>query len=134
MILPQNNYESLEVEEAFMPSKTYRFDESRNRIVGTVDGLEAMIQAYSKMFDTDRFAYEIYTDQYGVDFRKLIGQEMDYAIATLPTMVTEALFTDNRTVDVSDIEVIQTDKRSVVLTCHVTTTEGQFDLRKEMTL
>ena len=78
MILPQNPYAQTIAEPKEYPSKTYRLDRTAGRIIGSVDGLDAVIQAYEKMFDTERFAWVIYTADYGVEFENLIGHDMDF--------------------------------------------------------
>ena len=55
--------EVTEAEE--QPSLTYRLDLDNGRIVGKVDGLEAVNQAIRKAIITPRFKCLIYDDQYG---------------------------------------------------------------------
>ena len=49
MLIPENiplMQEDIEIK--IYPTKTYRMDDDRNRITGTVDGLEAMMQAIQR--------------------------------------------------------------------------------------
>lgn len=132
MILPQNPYAATLQEPVEYPSKTYRLDRSAGRIIGSVDGIDAVIQAYEKMFDTERFAWVIYTADYGVEFENLIGQDMDFVQAVLGTRIREALLTDDRTVSVDAIDITVSEKESLLVDIRVTTTEGVVTLRKEL--
>ena len=135
MILPVTPYKAEEMEEVErMPSKTYRFDRGGSRIIGMCDGLEAMVQTYEKMFDTERFAYPIYDDQYGVEFEELLGQNIDYVIAELESRIRDALFSDDRTLEIMSLEITQTGKDSVLVIGNISTTEGTVLLRKEVTV
>lgn len=135
MILPVTPYTAEEMKEVErMPSKTYRFDRGGSRIIGMCDGLEAMVQTYEKMFDTERFAYPIYDDQYGVEFEELLGQNIDYVIAELESRIRDALFSDDRTLEIMSLEITQTGKDSVLVIGNISTTEGTVLLRKEVTV
>ena len=135
MILPITPYTAEEMKEVErMPSKTYRFDRGGSRIIGMCDGLEAMVQTYEKMFDTERFAYPIYDDQYGVEFEELLGQNIDYVIAELESRIRDALFSDDRTLEIMSLEITQTGKDSVLVIGNISTTEGTVLLRKEVTV
>lgn len=52
-------------EAAELPSRTYRLDLEKGRIVGKVDGLAAVDQAIRKAIITPRFKCLIYDHQYG---------------------------------------------------------------------
>ena len=56
--------------ESDVPTRTYKV--VNGRIVGYVDSLDAMRQAVEKVLLTERFAYNIYTANYGVEFSDLI--------------------------------------------------------------
>ena len=59
------------------PSKTYHLDLQRGRIVGFVDGYEAIKQAIIKIMLTEKYAYVIYDHYYGVGLEQYIGKEKD---------------------------------------------------------
>ncbi|MBO9600392.1 MAG: DUF2634 domain-containing protein [Cohnella sp.] len=80
-----------------MPSRTYRLDWERGRVIGMVDGLEAVRQAAYKMLRTERFRHVIYSGNVGHSIRVGIGYQ-----AELQTLVAEALLVDDRVKDVSD--------------------------------
>ena len=132
MILPQNPYAQSITAPKEYPSKTYRLDRTAGRIIGSVDGLAAVIQAYAKMFDTERFAWVIYTQDYGVEFENLIGHDMAFAQTVIGTRIREALLSDDRTVSIDELDIQVVDKENLSVYLRVTTTEGVVTLRKEL--
>ena len=54
------------------PSRTYRL--KNDRVLGYVDGLEAVKQAVNCILNTERFEYVIYSWNYGREFSKLYGR------------------------------------------------------------
>lgn len=94
-----------EAQEA--PSKTYRLDLDRGRIVGTVDGIEAVRQAIRKAIITPRFKCLIYDNQYGSEIEETIvakDADEDYVRATAEGFIRDALLPDSRIIDISDFE------------------------------
>ena len=62
-----------EVTEAVeKPSLTYNLDLEKGRIIGKVDGIEAVKQAIHKAIITPRFKCLIYDNQYGSEIRDVI--------------------------------------------------------------
>lgn len=47
------------------PSLTWEMDLNSNRIKGKIDGIEAIKQAVEKILLTERYAYRIYSWNYG---------------------------------------------------------------------
>lgn len=94
-----------EAQEA--PSKTYRLDLDRGRIVGTIDGIEAVRQAIQKAMITPRFKCLIYDNQYGSEIEETIvakDADEDYVRATAEGFIRDALLPDSRIIDISDFE------------------------------
>nr|DAL85212.1 MAG TPA: Protein of unknown function (DUF2634) [Caudoviricetes sp.] len=87
------------------PSLTYRLDLDRGRIVGMVDGLEAVNQAIRKHLITPRFRCLIYDNQYGSEIKETIiagDASPEYIEAEMPRIVRDALSIDSRILDVYD--------------------------------
>lgn len=114
-----------------LTSRTYAYDVASKKLLGYVDGLEAVEQAYRKLLDTERFAYEIYSINYGREFDKLFGQSMSVVTAILPVRLREALFSDDRTVSIPELTVTQVENDTLEIYCRVLTTQGEISLRKE---
>lgn len=85
-----------------LPSKTFRLDRSNGRIIGTVDGAEAVMQFIKKVLDTSKYAYEIYDWYYGHQLKLLVGQPYEYVVARIPAIMEEALCSDDRILAVRD--------------------------------
>lgn len=100
------------------PSFTYKLDTERNKVVGYVDGREAYKQAIYKILNTERYEYVIYSWNYGVELKDLIGMPIYYVVPEIERRITEAIEQDDRTVSVSNFS-FDTSKRGVV---HVTFT------------
>jgi hypothetical protein len=100
------------------PSLTSKLDVERNKVVGYIDEREAYKQAVYKILNTERYKYVIYSWNYGVEFRDLIGMPIYYVVPELERRITEAIEQDDRTVSVGNFN-FDTSKRGVV---HVTFT------------
>lgn len=100
------------------PSYTHKLNIERNKVVGYVDGSEAYKQAIYKILNTERYEYVIYSWNYGVEFKDLIGESIYYVVPELERRITEAIMQDDRTVAVSNFD-FDTSKRGIV---HVTFT------------
>lgn len=100
------------------PSYTHKLD--GNNVRGHVDGLAAYAQAIYKILNTERYEYLIYSWNYGIELRDLIGQSKFYVIPELKRRVTEAVMQDDRTVSVDGFTFLETKRGviSMMFTCH----------------
>ena len=117
-------YDLLELEEAVLPSRTYHVYDGR--ILGHIDGIDAMAQAVEKILRTELFAYVIYGPNYGVELERLVGEEMDFIEADLERTITDALLADDRIEEISDFELFQTDKHTLMCEFSVQTLAGAY--------
>lgn len=88
-------------EAAEPPSKTYRLDLEEGRILGMLDGQEAVRQAIHKAIITPRWKCLIYDNQYGSEIEAAVIQSQgrashDYIEAVVPGFVRDALRPDRR--------------------------------------
>ena len=91
--------------EAMQPTKTYRMNLDTIEVHGFTDEQEAMKQAIYKILQTERFWYnKVYSDNYGVELRDLIGQPIPYVLAEIPRRITEALTWDERITGAGNFE------------------------------
>lgn len=96
-------------EEEEQPSKTYRLDLDAGRIVGMVDGQEAVQQAIRKALITARYKCLIYDNQYGSEIEDSIIRKdasRAYIQSAMEGFVRDALKPDTRVLDVHDFSVI----------------------------
>ena len=99
------------------------FIAGEDQIAGMADGLEAMRQTVQNILQTERYDYQIYSTNYGVEFNDLVGADPDYIKAALPARIEEALSVDDRVLSVDDFTFDFSGDKAVV-TCNVQTVYG----------
>lgn len=92
----------LTVKEQSYIDRTYKMSDTQ--IAGFVDGMEALKQSIHKALLTEQYEYPIYSFQYGIAWKQLIGEERSYVRAELRRMVEELLMRDNRIRSVDGFE------------------------------
>lgn len=118
-----------EIEVEIYPTKTYRMDDKRNRIIGTVDGLEAMMQTIQKILNTERYEYTGYSLNYGIETMDLYGEPMNYVLSEIKERISDALTWDTRINSVSNFEqLVEGNKLICKFTVH--TIHGDIDAEK----
>lgn len=88
-----------------LPSKTYRLDLDKGRIVGYVDGQEACRQAIRKALITPRFKCLIYDNQYGSEIEDAVtvnDATREYIRSVVQGFVEDCLKPDTRILGVSN--------------------------------
>lgn len=105
------------VDLALESSKTYRV--LNGRVIGWIDNKQALRQAIEKLLHTERYMYEIYTDEYGVELQALIGESFDLVEAEIGRVIKEALLVDERIVSVENIQATKLDSTSLLITFSV---------------
>ena len=89
-------------ERAPIGDVTFRLDRDMGRVVGRIDGLEALRQAAYVALQTERYQFPIYGENFGVEIESLRGREVGFVFADLERRVTDALLVDERIWGVSD--------------------------------
>lgn len=115
-----------------IPSKTYRL--LNGRITGWIDDLAAIRQSIEKLLCTERFTWPVYTDNYGVELKSLIGENIDLVIAEVERIIREALSVDDRVIEVKDFNVTQENRNTILVSFFVLTIYGQIRMEQEMVL
>lgn len=101
------------------------------RIDGLIDGIDAITQSIYLILSTERYAYLIYSWDYGVELIDLYGKPMSYVMSELPRRIEEALKTDDRIESVKDFEFEQKG-RKLLTTFTVVTTVGNLNYELEV--
>jgi phage baseplate assembly protein W len=114
------------VQETQQPSLTWLLDFKNGRVVGKIDGLDAVRQAVFKILQTDRFWHDVYTFDYGHELSALIGDSPLYVQSEVSRMISEALLQDDRISGVEDIEVSFTSDK-LTIRFVVVTEYGSFE-------
>jgi len=83
---------------------TYRMDFDKLNIRGFTENQRAMVQAIYKILNTERFQYDIYTWNYGVEFLDLFGEPITFVLPEIQRRIEEALNYDNRIINVDNFE------------------------------
>lgn len=109
--------------DGFHPSKTWRL--SGNRLQGTIDGRKAVAQAVDLMLSTERFYYDIFSFDYGVELADLIGKDRSFVRADIQRRIEEALSEDDRITGISDFE-ISFDREAAIVSFTVNTIFGDI--------
>lgn len=129
-------FETIEDEQE-KPSRTYKIDWDKGRIIGFVDGQEAMNQYIKKAILTPRFTCLIYSNQYGSEIiDTLMDKEVtrEYIEAEISFLVTDTLIHDPRVVRVYNVEIEFKDtypmQDSCVITFDVDTIYGEISVRE----
>ncbi|MDQ0269929.1 DUF2634 domain-containing protein [Cytobacillus purgationiresistens] len=132
MVLPEGGIivtENLEVvDEADLPTLTYKLDFIRGRCAGMVGGRRAIEQAIFKILQTVRFAHLIYSDDYG--FENMMGYEELFARAELPRRIEESLFQDERITAIENMN-LEFNKDEVMVTFTAITNYGDVEVLRE---
>lgn len=115
-----------------LPSKTYRLDRVNGRIIGTVDGADAVMQFIRKVMSTDKYSFEIYDWYYGNELHKLVGKSYDYIVTRIPNIFKEALLVDDRILNVRDFSFSKTGIDSITVSCSVDTVYGTLHYEQEV--
>ncbi|GAA3410388.1 DUF2634 domain-containing protein [Paenibacillus hodogayensis] len=117
------------VEARRQTSRTYAL--SGNRVTGTVDGLEAVRQAVGKLLQTDRFAYFIYSGNYGHECTLALGRDASLAEPEVGRLIREALLQDDRVIAVEQLSV-QSEGDRLVASFTVVSSFGRFTAQQEV--
>lgn len=112
------------IEKMTMPSLTWKINEEKAEVRGETDELDAMRQAISKILRTERYRYEIYDQNYGVELEELYGKNMTYVIPELKRRMEDALLADDRVTAVTDFS-FQEEEGSVTAAFVVHTIFGE---------
>ena len=136
MIPSTINTEQIVETEGFesLPDKTYRLDFVNKRILGKIDGKEAVLQFIKKVLSTDKYAYEIYDWYYGNEILSLVGMPYDYVVTECSRIIEEALKVDDRILEVVDFKYEKMSIDSLQMSCVVRTIFGDINYSQEVAI
>lgn len=109
-----------------MPSLTWYINKDTNRIQGTVDNYDAVVQAVQVILNVERFRWQIYSPYSGMQWRGLIGEDPCYVAAELQRRIRDALMMDDRVTGIKDFKYSIADD---VLTASLTVTTVYGDVQ-----
>jgi phage baseplate assembly protein W len=133
-MLPANN-NLIDTDDVVVevPSKTFFIDFNNNKIVGTVDGIDAVKQAVFLILNTERYENMVYDWDYGFETQDLIGMPIGYVYPELKRRIEEALMQDDR---IESVDSFNFEKQSSAVTVSftVTSTLGIFETETEVNI
>lgn len=130
-MLPENDI-SLSVENGTRQAdKTFKIDFEKKRLDGMTDGIDALSQAVYAMLMTPRYAYAIFSHNYGTDYRDLPNGDYIKKIAAIKSAVTDSLMIDDRILSVQDFEFTK-NEHSIFVKFLVKSIFGDAVFEKEM--
>ena len=110
-------------------SKTYCLNIEKNTISSFCDGIEAMKQTIYCILNTERFEHLIYSWNYGIELKHLIGENTTFVIPELERVIQEALLQDDRISEVNNFD-FKVEKNSIIVKFTVITTVGEIETEK----
>lgn len=131
-MVPEQQQNISQLELRTQPSLTYKLDLTSKRIGHLIDDQDAVVQAAMKTLNTERYAYVIYSSQYGVELERLIGQDYNFIVSDLERTITEALMTDDRIIAISDFTVQKTGLDTLLATFTINSIYGATTIQTEV--
>ena len=99
------------------PSLTWNINTDTCRIEGETDGLQAVKQAVDIILNVERFRWQIYSPNSGMQWEGLLGQNPGYVASETQRRILDVLSTDDRVTGISDFSYVITGD---VMTCSLT--------------
>lgn len=122
--LPQNVGINASLEYTELPTTTFIIDWSSRQIAGIGTGLDAMRQAVEIILANERFRWQIYDSNFGVELEELIGDDLDYIKAEIPRRIEEAFSVDSRILSVDNYVFTETSPGVLSVSFDVQTVYG----------
>lgn len=132
MILPQSiqiDYDT--TSSTVYPSQTYTLDFETGQVYASIDDLDSVKQAITKILSTDRYAYEIYDGYYGNELFTLVGKPYEYVVVEIPRVLNEALLRDERILGVVNYTFKRVSVDSIEIEFQVDTIYGRLDINSK---
>jgi phage baseplate assembly protein W len=130
-MIPQNGRSDNKSEaQGQEPTRTYKIDPVSKRIIGMVDGLDALKQSVLKILSTERNEHEIYTSDYGFETPNIIGMDLGTISSVLRQRIQEALLRDDRIISVRDFQITAVDNEAITVEFTIESQYGNFTFSK----
>lgn len=115
------------------PSLTWYINKQTNRIQGETDNLQAVQQAVEIILNVERFRWQIYSPNSGMQWDGLIGQNPGYVASEVQRRIQDALIVDERVLGISNFQYTMNGN---AMTCSLTvnTVYGQTQNTVEVIL
>lgn len=107
-------------------NRTYRIDFENKRIVGMIDGIDAVTQAVKKVVKTERYSERIYSGDYGIELSRLIGASVPFVESNLELTLSDAFMPDDRIREIQNIKIERVDCDGIAASFDVSTFLGEI--------
>lgn len=108
------------------PSRTYRLNFNGSVSNGFIMGTEAMKQAIFLILNCERYNYEIFSWNYGIELQDKVGCNNDLLLqAEIKAAIVDALLQDDRILEAADFVFTRKNKKQLSIEFKVITTEGE---------
>ena len=131
-MIPTQGADLTNLETTIQPSLTYGLDYERKRFIGFIDNEAAIMQMVMKLLYTERYAYVIYSSDYGVELDRLIGKDYDFIISDIERTIAEALLMDDRIISITDFKFNKTGIDQMEISFLVNSILGQLNIDTEV--
>lgn len=131
--MPENNGLVADFEEVSLPNDTWYIDFDKKLVVKKISDLESVRQAALLILNTERYEFNIFSNQYGIELMELFGENQQYVMSEIKRRVTEALMQDDRITSVDNFEYKRTN-RTLEVTFTIKSSVGNFNAETEVTL
>jgi len=110
-MIPNNNLNNIEIlANEISVDRTFLINKNKT-VYGFISGKRAFQQWVRSCLSTERYKYEIYSWNFGLEVEDLYGLEPSYVISELKARIVDALTIDERVEDVCDFSFEVFDKR-----------------------
>lgn len=107
-------------------NRTFRFTEDETS--GFVDGIESVKQGIFFTLMIERYAYEIYDDNIGVQLQQYIGQPFSFLQSTIQNTLKDALLQDDRILDIIVTSITKSSINSALVKFTAITNVGALEM------
>lgn len=108
-----------------IPSRTLKLNHDYHLVNGTIDQIQAVEQAVFLILTTERYQWLIFSWNYGVELKNLIGKDPEYCVPEIERRIREALLQDDRITTVENFQ-FEVNKKKVLTTFTVISIFGGF--------
>lgn len=108
-----------------LPSRTMKLNHDYHLVNGAIDQIQAVEQAVFLILTTERYQWLIFSWNYGVELKNLIGKDPEYCVPEIERRIREALLQDDRITAVENFQ-FEVNKKKVLTTFTVISIFGGF--------
>ncbi len=130
-MIPTGGVSNISLRSIIQPSRTWKIDFGKGKVMGYVSELEAVKQAVCLILQSERYEYPIFSFNYGTELANVIGKDQALIRSELNRRINEALTQDDRIERIENFSAeIRGDSLSITFT--VVSKYGSFITTQEV--